>query len=80
MDENATKSNGFKYWKYVPIFTDDLLVISRHYQLVMKGFYKAYTLYIGANKGNKLDEHTAYLGIGGRHYFVARVYFQLYDS
>ena len=49
----AKKSRGYKYWKYVLIQTDDLIVISNCDSLFMKVFEQAYTLKKYAKKGNK---------------------------
>ena len=57
----ATKSDGYKYWEYILVHSDDLLVISHRAKLVMKGFDTAYTLKPDA-KGKKWAEPTMYLG------------------
>ena len=40
----ATKSDGYKYWEYILVHSDDLIVISQRAKLVMKVFDTAYTL------------------------------------
>ena len=59
----ATNPYGYKYWEYIIVNYDDLLVIYHCSNLVMKGFDTSYTLNTDAN-GKKWSEKTAYLGSG----------------
>ena len=56
-----TNTDVYKYWEYIIVYYDDLLVISHHANLVTKVFYTAYTLKPDAN-GKKWAEPTMYLG------------------
>ena len=49
----VTKSSGYKYWEYVIIHTDNLLIIFHHDALVMKGFDQYYTLKKDTKTGKK---------------------------
>ena len=58
----ATKLEGFKYWEYVLIHTENLLVISHRVDLVLKGFDKAYSLKADPKTGKKWHESSTYIG------------------
>ena len=66
----ATNPDGYKYWEYIILHFDDLLVISHCVNLVVKGFDTAYTLKPDAN-GKKQADTTMYLGAD-----IAKVKFQ----
>ena len=51
------KPCGFKYWEYVLVYVDDILVISHEPQIVMDYLSQKYTL-----KSGSVGEPTAYLG------------------
>ena len=51
------KPCGFKYWEYVLVYVDDILVISHEPQVVMDYLSQKYTL-----KSGSVGEPTAYLG------------------
>ena len=45
----ATNPYGYKYWEYILVGSDDLLVIYHCANLVMKGFDSAYTINLNDN-------------------------------
>ena len=57
----ATNSDGYKYWEYILMYYDDLLVISHRANLVMKGFDIAHTLKPDVD-GNEWANPTTYIG------------------
>ena len=57
----STNSDGYKYWGYIIVHSDYLLVISHCTNLVMKGFDTVYTLKPDA-KGKKWAKPMTYLG------------------
>jgi hypothetical protein len=52
-----TKLNGFQYWSYILVYTDDLLVVDHEPQVVMDYMSLRYTLKLGSVK-----EPDSYLG------------------
>ena len=57
----ATNPDGYKYWEYIFVHSDDLFVISHRANLFMKGFDTEYTINPDDN-GNKCANPTTYLG------------------
>ena len=55
----ATKDDGFKYWEYVMIYSDDILVISAKPKRIMDHLASRYTL-----KKDSVKEPDVYLGAG----------------
>jgi hypothetical protein len=52
-----TKPDGFKYWAYMFVYTDDILVVDHEPQVVMDYMASRYTL-----KPGSVEEPTIYLG------------------
>ena len=48
----ATNPDGYKYWEYIIVHSDDLLVIFHRDNIVMKGFDTPYTIKLDTD-GNK---------------------------
>ena len=66
----ATKSNGLKYWEYILVYVDDVLVISEHPDRIMDGIAGAFTIKPGSMKepdlipdGNICSKYFISLGI-----------------
>ena len=56
----ATKPDGYNYWQYILVHSDDVLVIYQRANLVMKYFDTVYIRKPDAN-GKKQSDPTAYL-------------------
>ena len=58
-----TRPDGFKYWSYILVYTDDILVIDHEPQLVMDYLASRYTLKPGSVKepdqymGSQVSKH-----------------------
>jgi hypothetical protein len=48
MDEAKTKPDGFKYWSYILVYTDDLLVVNHKPKVIMDYMASCYTLKPGS--------------------------------
>ena len=55
----AVKPNGDKYYEYVLCYVDDVLCLSIHPDITMKGIQQTFKL-----KDDKVEEPTVYLGAG----------------
>ena len=62
----AVKSNGEKYWEYVFIYTDDVIVMSENPNLILQDMNKHFLL-----KEGSIGPPTRYLGANISEYFVA---------
>jgi hypothetical protein len=60
-----TKPDGFKYWSYVLVYTDDLLVIDHQPQTVMDYMASRYTL-----KPGSVKEPDSYLGAQVSKFYI----------
>ena len=61
----ATKSNGLKYWEYILVYVDDVLVISEHPDRIMDGIAGAFTI-----KPGSMKEPDLYLGATISKHFI----------
>jgi Reverse transcriptase (RNA-dependent DNA polymerase) len=61
----ATNPNGFEYYEYVLVYTDDILSISHQPIEVLNKFDQHYML-----KKDSIGPSTQYLGVQGGHYFL----------
>jgi hypothetical protein len=52
-----TKLDGFKYWSYILVYTDDILVVDHEPQVIMDYLASHYTL-----KPGSVKEPKTYLG------------------
>ena len=57
----AKNPDGYKYWEYIIVHSDDLLVIFHRDNIVMKGFDTLYTIKLDTD-GNNWADPTTYLG------------------
>jgi hypothetical protein len=53
----TTKANGFKYYEYIFVYIDDLLVLYENPQLIMNGISHIYRM-----KDSSIMKPTVYLG------------------
>ena len=66
----AIKPNGFKYWEYVLVYVDDLLVVSHDPPSIMLVISKRYRLKVDPTTGKQYHEPSTYLGADiGKYYF-----------
>jgi hypothetical protein len=54
---SKTRPDGFKYWSYMFVYTDDILVVDHEPKVVMDYMASRYTL-----KPGSVEEPTIYLG------------------
>jgi hypothetical protein len=55
--QSKTRPDGFKYWSYMFVYTDDILVVDHEPKVVMDYMASRYTL-----KHSSVEEPTIYLG------------------
>jgi hypothetical protein len=60
-----TKPDGFKYWSYILVYTDDLLVVDHEPKVIMDYMASRYTL-----KPGSVMEPTVYLGAQVSKYYI----------
>jgi hypothetical protein len=60
-----TKPDGFKYWSYIHVYTDDLLVVDHEPKVIMDYMASRYTL-----KPGSVMEPTVYLGAQVSKYYI----------
>jgi hypothetical protein len=53
----AVKSNGYKYYEYIFVYVDDLLVLSKQPRKIMKGISQVYRI-----KDGSVIKPSVYLG------------------
>jgi hypothetical protein len=61
-----TKPDGFKYWSYILVYTDDILIVDHEPQVAMDYLASRYTL-----KPGSVKEPDTYLGAQVSKYFIA---------
>ena len=60
-----TKPDGFKYWSYVLVYTDDLLVVDHEPKVIMDYMASRYTL-----KPGSVKEPDSYLGTQVSKFYI----------
>jgi hypothetical protein len=60
------KPDGFKYWPYILVYTDNILVINREPQLMMDHLALHYTL-----KPGSMKEPDTYLGSQVSKFYIS---------
>jgi len=61
-----TKPDGFKYWSYILVYSDDLLVIHHDPQRIMDYLASCYTL-----KDGSVMEPKVYLGAQVKKWYIS---------